>query len=45
MASFDRLDLVVIPFPFTEMAVEKRGPALSLSPSAWVDAHGHESSP
>lgn len=41
MASFDRLDVVVVPFPFTNADITKRRPALALSGAAWVQAHAH----
>ncbi len=39
--TFDRFDVVVVPFPFTDRAQQKRRPALVLSNAAFNKASGH----
>lgn len=39
--SFERLDVVVVPFPFADRNAAKRRPALILSTRAFNDAAGH----
>jgi mRNA interferase MazF len=40
MPAFDRLDIVVVPFPFVDAPVMKRRPALALVSAAFVASHG-----
>ena len=37
----DAGDVVIVPFPFVDVAAEKRRPAVVLSRRAFNDAHGH----
>ena len=39
--TFDRFDVVVVPFPFTDRAQQKRRPALVLSNAAFNKQSGH----
>ena len=39
--TFDRFDVVVVPFPFTDRAQQKRRPALVLSNTAFNKQSGH----
>ncbi|MGJ3262935.1 MAG: type II toxin-antitoxin system PemK/MazF family toxin [Salinarimonas sp.] len=39
--SFERLDVVVVPFPFVDIAVSKRRPVVVVSAEAFNAAHGH----
>jgi mRNA interferase MazF len=34
-------DVVVVPFPFVDLAAEKRRPSLILSPTTFNGSHGH----
>ena len=38
--TFDALDVVVVPFPFTDRSAAKRRPALIVSSRSFNDAHG-----
>jgi mRNA interferase MazF len=40
-ATFDRFDVVVVPFPFTDRAASKRRPAVVLSAGAFNRRAGH----
>jgi mRNA interferase MazF len=40
-AGFARHDVIVVPFPFTELPVMKRRPAVVLSNAGWAAASGH----
>lgn len=37
----DAGDVVIVPFPFVDVAAEKRRPSVVLSRQAFNDAHGH----
>lgn len=37
----ERFDVVVVPFPFTDLPVARRRPALVISGSGWNRASGH----
>ena len=39
--TFDPLDVVIVPFPFTDRAGTKRRPALVISSAGWGAAHQH----
>ena len=39
--SFARFDTIVVPFPFTDLPVVRRRPALVLSTAGWNRAAGH----
>ncbi|MGP9820379.1 type II toxin-antitoxin system PemK/MazF family toxin [Salinarimonas sp. NSM] len=39
--SFERFDVVVVPFPFVDVAVSKRRPVVILSVAPFNAAHGH----
>jgi mRNA interferase MazF len=39
-ATFDAFDVLVVPFPFTDIAATKRRPALVLSSRGFNDLHG-----
>ncbi len=41
IVTFDRFDVVVVPFPFTDRAEQKRRPALVLSNAAFNKQSGH----
>jgi mRNA interferase MazF len=41
MPRFERLDVLVVPFPFAERPAVKRRPALLLSTAPFVEADGH----
>ncbi len=41
IVTFDRFDVVVVPFPFTDRAQQKRRPALVLSNAAFNKRSGH----
>ena len=40
-AVFDRFDIIVVPFPFTDRPVARRRPALVVSGMNWNIASGH----
>jgi len=40
-AIYERWSVVVVPFPFTDIELSKRRPALVLSPASFQERHGH----
>jgi mRNA interferase MazF len=40
-AIYERWSVVVVPFPFTDIEVSKKRPALVLSPADFQERHGH----
>lgn len=39
--TFERFDIVIVPFPFTDLPVTRRRPALVVSAATWNAATGH----